>query len=188
MNCQDISSPYCQRLKRITVERLDKYDREEECWQEILIVEDRTCTPAELAASRIDFPAWLDTLKPPRPQGHSVSFPRQPHQRDVARKFDVSQGRISAASTRIGSVVAAVRGRMDADAGRRLTQLALRIPWQRLKKCLHQGIQIECLATPALHRFGPEGFPLVRHLLLAGEPSGQSTAPDHAAVFKESPD
>jgi hypothetical protein len=44
------------------LQRLDKYDREEECWQEILIP-DRTCTPAELAASRIDFSAWLRTLR-----------------------------------------------------------------------------------------------------------------------------
>ena len=62
LNCRDVSSKYCQRAKNITLERLDKYDREEECWEEIL-VPDNTCTPAELAASRIDFPAWMNTLK-----------------------------------------------------------------------------------------------------------------------------
>ena len=45
------------------MQRLDRYDREEEVWEEILIP-DKTCTPAELAASRIDFPEWLDTLTP----------------------------------------------------------------------------------------------------------------------------
>ena len=60
LNCNDISSRYCQRAKNVTVERLDKYDAEDECWEEILIP-DNTCTPAEMAASRIDFPAWLKT-------------------------------------------------------------------------------------------------------------------------------
>ena len=70
----DISSRYCQRQKGISVERLDKYNTEDECWEEILIP-DNTCTPAELAASRIDFPAWLKTLKPvtARSPGSSLS-------------------------------------------------------------------------------------------------------------------
>ena len=59
LNCRDVMSPYCRKLKGIAVERLDKYDETEECWQEILIP-DQTCTPAELAACRIDFPAWLE--------------------------------------------------------------------------------------------------------------------------------
>ena len=63
LNCNDISSHYCQRAKNVTIERLDKYDTEDECWEEALIP-DNTCTPAELAASRIDFPAWLKTLAP----------------------------------------------------------------------------------------------------------------------------
>jgi hypothetical protein len=63
LNCKDISASYCRRKKGLVLERLDKYDVEEQCWQEILIP-DQTCTPAELAASRIDFPAWLKTLKP----------------------------------------------------------------------------------------------------------------------------
>ncbi len=53
LNCKDISSEYCQGWKGVRMERLDKYNTEEECWQEILIP-DQTCTPAELAASRID--------------------------------------------------------------------------------------------------------------------------------------
>jgi len=63
LNCNDISSTYCQRQKCVVMERLDEYDHETECWKEILIP-DQTCTPADLAASRIDFPMWLATLKP----------------------------------------------------------------------------------------------------------------------------
>jgi hypothetical protein len=55
LNCKDVSSEYCRRQKGVVLKRLDKYDHDEECWQEILIP-DQTCTPADLAASRIDFP------------------------------------------------------------------------------------------------------------------------------------
>ncbi len=56
-------SPHCQTKKNVKVERLDKYDTNEGVWKEILI-EDRTVGPAELAATRIDFPASLRSLKP----------------------------------------------------------------------------------------------------------------------------
>jgi len=93
LNCRDVSSKYCQRLKNVVLERLDHYDTEEECWKEILIP-DNTCTPAELAASRIDFPAWLKTLKPrDRKVARFLSFGNRTQ--EAARKFDVSQGRIS---------------------------------------------------------------------------------------------
>ena len=93
LNCRDVSSKYCQRQKGITVERLDKYDTEDECWEEILIP-DNTCTPAELAASRIDFPAWLKTLKS---RGRKVArfLSLSNGTAPAARKFDVSQGRVS---------------------------------------------------------------------------------------------
>lgn len=58
MNVKDVSSPYCQRVKCVVMERLDRYDADDESWQEILIP-DKTCTPAELAASRIDVQAWF---------------------------------------------------------------------------------------------------------------------------------
>ena len=40
LNVKDVSSGYCQRLKHVVLERLDRWDREEG-WLEI-IVEDRT--------------------------------------------------------------------------------------------------------------------------------------------------
>ena len=61
LNVCDITSFHCQRRKGLVVERLDRWDCDRECWREVL-VEDKTCTPAELAASRIDFEAWLDSL------------------------------------------------------------------------------------------------------------------------------
>src|SRR5262245_38298246 len=67
LNGRDVLSPYARRRNGLTVERLDWFDPHENAWQEVL-VEDKTVTPADLAASRIDFPAWLDTL-PQRDRG-----------------------------------------------------------------------------------------------------------------------
>ena len=75
------------------LERIDRYDREEECWEEILIA-DKTCTPAELAAGRIDFPAWLDTSSK-RDRRIAMKLAGGETTDRTARKFGVSPGRIS---------------------------------------------------------------------------------------------
>ena len=93
LNVLDISSEYCQARKGVVMERLDKYDTEENCWQEILIP-DRTCTPAELAASRIDFPAWLDTLSR-RDRRIAMKLGAGETTSRVARMFQLSEGRVS---------------------------------------------------------------------------------------------
>jgi len=93
LNCKDISSEYCQRAKGVRMERLDKYDTEAECWQEILIP-DQTCTPAELAASRIDFPAWLKTLKP-RDRKIALKNASGETTSRVSRQHCLSAGRVS---------------------------------------------------------------------------------------------
>ena len=61
LNGRDVMSPYCQKRQAVRVERLDRYDPQEQCWQEIL-VEDRQAGPAETAAARIDFAAFLRSL------------------------------------------------------------------------------------------------------------------------------
>jgi hypothetical protein len=93
MNCRDISSPYCQRLKGIVMERLDQFDADNECWQEVLIP-DKTCTPAELAATRIDFSAWLDTLGH-RKRKIALKLSEGERTSAVAKRFNTSAGRIS---------------------------------------------------------------------------------------------
>jgi hypothetical protein len=93
LNCKDVASKYCQRVKGVIMERLDHYDRETECWEEILIP-DRTCTPAELAASRIDFPAWLRTLKP-RDRKIALKLAVGETTGRAATMFHLCEGRIS---------------------------------------------------------------------------------------------
>ena len=63
LNIKDVSSEYCQHRKGVRVERLDRYDVVESGWREIL-VEDRRATPADIAATRIDFADWLKSLTP----------------------------------------------------------------------------------------------------------------------------
>lgn len=55
-------SERCRRSKGVQIESLHHWDQQDQQWQEAL-VEDKNVTPAELAASRIDFPAWLATLR-----------------------------------------------------------------------------------------------------------------------------
>ena len=61
MNVKDASSPYCQRVKGVVMERLDHYDENDEAWLEVL-VEDKHIGPADIARTRIDFSNWLASL------------------------------------------------------------------------------------------------------------------------------
>ena len=93
LNVKDVSSPYCRRLKHVILERLDKWDREEGAWMEI-VVEDRHASPADVARVRLDFAAWLKTL--PRRDRKVAARPRVGQRtKDVARRYDLSDGRIS---------------------------------------------------------------------------------------------
>ena len=93
LNARDISSPYAQKRKGIVLQRLDKFDTDEGVWKEILL-EDKTVGPAELAATRIDFPAWLRTLQP-RDRRIALKLATGETTGRVARMFQVSAGRIS---------------------------------------------------------------------------------------------
>jgi hypothetical protein len=93
LNVRDATSEYCRRRKGVQIENLDRFDRETMTWNEIL-VECRKAGPAETAASRIDFSAWLRSLSRRRRKiatllamGESTTA--------VARKFKVSLGRAS---------------------------------------------------------------------------------------------
>jgi hypothetical protein len=93
LNVKDVSSPYCRRLKHVTLERLDRWDKEENAWREIL-VEDRHATPADVARVRLDFAAWLTSL-PRRDRNVALDLAKGNGTGDVARKYDLSDGRIS---------------------------------------------------------------------------------------------
>ena len=86
-------SGYCQQRKYVVVEPLDKYDTEEECWQEILI-EDKNAGPAATAIVRIDFSKWLQLL-PHRLRKIAMFLANGETTTAAAKRFRVSQGRIS---------------------------------------------------------------------------------------------
>lgn len=93
LNCKDISSAYCQRAKAIVVERLDRFDVQEQAWQEIL-VQDRHCGPFDIVRTKLDFAAWLRSL-PTRLRRIARMLANGERTYDVARKFGLSDGRIS---------------------------------------------------------------------------------------------
>ena len=93
LNIKDVSSAYCRRLKHVTLERLDKWDRDEQEWLEI-VVEDRKATPADVVRVRLDFAAWLKTLSR-RDRKVALDLARGNRTGDVARQYDLSDGRIS---------------------------------------------------------------------------------------------
>ena len=93
LNVRDVLSPYCQQRKNVMVERLDKFDEIEGCWLET-IVEDRHAGPSETARVRLDFADWLRSL--PRRNRRIAEFLALSNRTsDAARKFGVSQGRVS---------------------------------------------------------------------------------------------
>ncbi|MEI8372332.1 MAG: hypothetical protein WCJ35_05775 [Planctomycetota bacterium] len=91
--CQEVLSPYAQRLKGFKVEQLDHYTDKGSEWTEI-VVEDRHAGPAEIASVRIDFSDWLDSLKR-RDRRIAESLAAGNRTADVAKKFKISAGRIS---------------------------------------------------------------------------------------------
>lgn len=93
LNVRDVMSVSCRNRKEVVVEQLDCWDATTECWQEVL-VEDKTCTPAELAASRIDFMAWLASLSG-REREIAKMLASGGGTGEVAAKFTLSPARVS---------------------------------------------------------------------------------------------
>jgi hypothetical protein len=93
LNVRDVTSHYCQRRKRIVVEQLDRRGDASGEWQEVL-VEDRHATPADIAAIRIDFCDWLQTLST-RDRRIAQALATGETTSRVARAFTVTAGRVS---------------------------------------------------------------------------------------------
>ena len=94
LNCKDISSPYCQRLKGVVVERLDKFDEEENAWKEAVVQDTRNAPVPEIVAFRCDFADWLANLSQ-RDRKIAKFLAVGNRTSDVAQRFAVSAGRVS---------------------------------------------------------------------------------------------
>ena len=93
MNACDMSSDYCQRKTGVSLERLSCFDKRLGDWQE-LMVEDKHSTPAEIAITRLDFGAWIESL-PVRTRHVAETLATGEATSHVARMFGCSASRIS---------------------------------------------------------------------------------------------
>jgi hypothetical protein len=84
---------YAQQRKGFKVERLDQFERKNNGWMEVL-VEDRRSGPAEIAASRMDFAAWIRSL-PKQDRKIAVTLAAGETTGATAKQFGVSPSRIS---------------------------------------------------------------------------------------------
>jgi hypothetical protein len=92
-NSLDITSPCTCTAKRITIERLDRFNGRRGEWREVL-VEDRTAGPAEIAMTRLDFASWLSTLSN-RDRQLAEKLALGETTGGVARTFRISAARVS---------------------------------------------------------------------------------------------
>jgi hypothetical protein len=94
LNVKDVSSKYCQDNKQVKVERLDRFDEQEGHWEQAVIEDTRNAPVPEIVAFRLDFADWLDSLT--RRNKRIAEYLSLGHRTSTAaRKFKVSQGRIS---------------------------------------------------------------------------------------------
>ena len=92
-NTRDLLSDACRRRHGLTIERVDRFDRTSGEWQEVL-VEDRRFGPADAAATRIDFTAWLKSLTK-RNRRLAEKLATGESTEGAARSFKLSAARIS---------------------------------------------------------------------------------------------
>jgi RNA polymerase sigma factor (sigma-70 family) len=94
LNIKDVLSPYCQKRKGVKVERLDHFDEDENAWEEAVVEDTRSAPVSEIVAFRVDFADWLKSLR--RRDRRIAKFLALGNRTsDTARKFNVSQGRVS---------------------------------------------------------------------------------------------
>jgi hypothetical protein len=92
LNSYDVLSTHAQRLWSLTVYHPD--GRDDECAWHHILTDSRRCTPADLAASRIDFVAWLEQL-PIEKRHVAETLARGETTLETARRHRVTPGRIS---------------------------------------------------------------------------------------------
>jgi hypothetical protein len=94
LNIHDVLSPYCQQRKNVKVERLDHFNAEENGWRQAVVIDTRSSPVPEIVAFRCDFSDWLASL--PRRDCHiAESLAIGNRTGEVAKQFDVSEGRVS---------------------------------------------------------------------------------------------
>lgn len=94
LNITDVLSKYCQEQKHVTVERLDRFNDQNNCWEEACVIDTRHAPVPDVVAFRCDFSEWLKSLK--YRDRRIAEFLSLGHRtRDAAQRFKVSEGRVS---------------------------------------------------------------------------------------------
>lgn len=94
LNIKDLLSLYCQSHKHVKVERLDRFNEQDNSWEQAVVVDSRNAPVSEIVAFRCDFADWLQSLK--RRDRRVAEFLSLGNRtRDAAHKFNVSEGRVS---------------------------------------------------------------------------------------------
>jgi len=93
LNSGDVMSVRAQRMRGFGVASLDADERGCDSWRDT-ILEDRRASPADTAAFRLDFAAWLEKL-PPRERQIAEELALHHSTQEVATRFGISPGRIS---------------------------------------------------------------------------------------------
>ena len=112
MNGDDVTSHYCRQKKGLSLEQLDHIDDSTGEWEQ-LVVEDRRSTPANIAATRLDFRAWLESL-PERTRHVAETLATGEATSHVARMFGCSASRISQLRRELYRWLACFHGRRGA--------------------------------------------------------------------------
>ena len=108
LNINDVTSPYCQYRRGIGPVSLGQVDEATGTWAQILI-EDPSSSPADIAAVRIDFENWLESL-PQRQRNIAEVLSTGETTNAVAKLFDVSSGRISQLRSQLKAAWEAFQG------------------------------------------------------------------------------
>jgi len=90
LNMRDVMSP---ANRRVTVEPLERFNRQDAEWKEVL-VEDRRAGPAETAAARLDVAKWFREL-PSRNRRIAKALAFGDTTQATAKKFGLTAGRVS---------------------------------------------------------------------------------------------
>jgi len=94
LNVRDVMSKYCQDRKNVTVERLDSFNDQDNCWEEAVVQDTRNSPVPETVAFRCDFSEWLKSLNN-RDRRIARFLSLGNRTQDTAKRFKVSEGRVS---------------------------------------------------------------------------------------------
>lgn len=114
-NLREVTSRRCQRANGLRVQSLHRWDASAGRWGEV-VVEDRRARPDEIAATRLDFRAWLDSL-PSRKRRVAETLASGERPSVVAEQFGLSRGRISQLRRELAQAWRTFQGELSPPSG-----------------------------------------------------------------------